>query len=505
MKLYQYISICCLAAVMLSACSDFLNDDLTGQLTTDSNLSSKEVAESTVNGTYVDLRGIVGYTDWGKVNNMALEYITGKSFSFAGSQSNFTDYQDLTYHSRDPFVEGLWTWLYRGVNKCNFALYKLPQLSMLTEAELNKYTGEVKALRAYYYFFLVRMWGDVPKVTDLYTSLNDVYVSRSPAKEIYDEIIIPDLLDAEKMSLPWKDETGRVSMGMVKALLADVYLTYAGYPIKAGDTYYTESAKRSKELIDQNVYSLFTSYDNLHLPAQNNKTEFIFQIQFAKDVAHNYMALICAPYNGGIAVSQAEYGSLTPTEEFLASFDPGDKRRQDDQFFFSSATGYPADWAGQTDKIVTFPRPLIYKFYDQVAIKSDNKSNLNYTLYRYADVLLMYAEAANRASGTRPAQADQCLKLVRDRAELSELTGLNQDDFEKAVWRERVFELCFETKMWFDVLRTRQIWNDTSKSFENVVGHTTVYGKTFQTKNLLYPIPERERDNNKNLTQNDGF
>src|SRR5690606_39846702 len=92
--------------------------------------------------------------------------------------------------------------------------------------------AEVRTLRAFYYFYLVRMFGDVPKVTENISDLGQIETPRSPVKEIYDEVIIPDLLAAENSSLPWKESTGRVSMGFIKALLADVYLTYAGYPVQ---------------------------------------------------------------------------------------------------------------------------------------------------------------------------------------------------------------------------------------------------------------------------------
>lgn len=77
--------------------------------------------------------------------------------------------------------------------------------------------------------------------------------------------------------------------------------------------------------------------------------------------------------------------------------------------------------------------------------------------------------------------------------------------FEKAVWAERYFELAFKNKMWFDMIRTRKVRNDLTKNWDNFVGHTNLFGKTFAEKNLLLPIPQREIDNNRNLVQNTGF
>ena len=94
---------------------------------------------------------------------------------------------------------------------------------------------------------------------------------------------------------------------------------------------------------------------------------------------------------------------------------------------------------------------------------------------------------------------------IRARAKLLPLGSMNADGFEKEVWTERYLELCYEGKMWFDMLRTRKVRNDITHKFDDFVGHTTTWGKTFTEKQLLFPIPQREIDNNTNLTQNPGF
>ncbi len=117
----------------------------------------------------------------------------------------------------------------------------------------------------------------------------------------------------------------------------------------------------------------------------------------------------------------------------------------------------------------------------------------------------MYAEASNRAEGGPNASAREYLNEIRNRAKLSPVTATSADEFEKAVWAERYFELCYEGKMWFDIVRTRKARNDLTKQWDDFVGHTTVYGKTFTANQLLFPIPQREKDNNNQLAQNPGF
>jgi hypothetical protein len=97
------------------------------------------------------------------------------------------------------------------------------------------------------------------------------------------------------------------------------------------------------------------------------------------------------------------------------------------------------------------------------------------------------------------------LNAIRRRAELPALEGLSPEAFEQAVWSERYYELAYESKIWFDMIRTRKVRNDLTKQFDNFVGHTNLYGKTFTQNQLLFPIPQREIDNNRNLVQNPGF
>jgi hypothetical protein len=495
-----------LAAVLLTGCQDFLKENPTGALTTDSNVSSREIARAFANSAYADI-GVFdqGSGGWGGNTASLVEFMTGKADG--NSQSEAFKFYNLEYDARAFYIDTWWSSLYAGIAKCNLALQKLKDINTLTASEKTNMLAEVRFMRALYYFRLVRMYGDVPKITTLITELGDVQTPRSPVKEIYDEIIIPDLLEAEKSTLPWRDAGGRASMGAVKSLLADVYLTYAGYPVRAGQAAYAESAKRSKEVMQSGVFTLFKEYTDMIVPANKNSQEFIFQVQYAKDIRNNPLTPVTLPTLRGIASYSDEYGGLTPRKEFVESYEKGDKRAQEKQFFYTFYKGHPSDYPvgdPRRDRL-DLGGYYIYKYFDKQAIDVDAKADINFTLYRLADVMLMYAEAANRANGGPDALAQQSLNAVRARAQLAPVTTTNVDEFEKAVWAERYFELCFENKMWFDMVRTRKVRNDLTKNWDDFVGHTTVYGKTFTEKNLLLPIPQREIDNNRALKQNTGF
>jgi hypothetical protein len=432
-----------------------------------------------------------------------MEFMTGKSNSDLG-QTNFTLFQNLSYNATSFYVDTWWQNLYRGVGACNQAIAQIPGITApgLTDEMKTNLLAEAHTLRALYYFFLVRMYGDVPNITEVPGSVAGLNLPRSPAKNIYDSIILPDLLLAEQSTLPWQDNTGLVSMGAVKSILADVYLTYAGAAINGGDAAYAESAKRSLEVITNGGYTLFPEYTDMIDPANKNKGEFIFQVQYAASVpSTNPLTALTIPNYSGISKYSDEYGSVYPTPEFIASFPAGDKRVKERQFFYSS---YPS--AKSPGTVVTFKGPYIYKWFDVDAVTNTVKSDLNYTLYRLADVMLMYAEASNRAEGGPNSKAIQYVNEIRERADLDPVGTMSQDAFEKEVWLQRYFELCFENKMWFDMLRTRKVHNDVTGNWDDFVGHTTVFNATFTEKQLLFPVPKQEIDVNPNLLPNNtGF
>ncbi len=477
----------------LISCEGFL-DENPATLTTQAELSSPQAARALVTSIYANVNVVVtGSGGWGGNTLSLLEFMTGKADGVA--QTEGFRFNQLTYDSQSFYIDTYWSQLYQGILRCNVALEQLPRYSALNQQELTDYLAEVRTMRAFYYFYLVRMYGDVPKISEPVKTLAEVNSPRSPVKEIYDDIIIPDLLSAESSNLAWRRPNGEVSKGFIKSLLADVYLTYAGNPVNAGQAAYVESAKRSKEVVDLkgSTFDLFNEYTDMIIPANKNSREFIFQVQFDKINRNNPLTPVCLPTFAGISAYSNEFGGLVPRFEFVNSFDPADKRVQEKQFFISEYKG--KQLGGK----------YIYKWFDKTAIDQDARAELNFTIYRLADVMLMYAEASNRAGGGPNALAIQSVNDIRERADLAPIISMSVDAFEEEVWNQRYFELCFEGKLWFDMLRTRKVRNDITKVYDNFVGHRNVFNSTFAERQLRFPIPLREIDVNAELTQNAGF
>jgi hypothetical protein len=244
--------------------------------------------------------------------------------------------------------------------------------------------------------------------------------------------------------------------------------------------------------------NLFGTYGDLHDLGKENTVEHIFMIQYAAGIANSNYQSYYLPNNTNITAS-GEVGTTVPSEKFLKSFEANDKRVNEKEFFFKRFGPNPGD---------TLARRYIYKLYDVVAngplgnaSAGTGNAGINYPLIRYADVLLMYAEAQNEAAGPSQPVLD-AVNAIRTRANLPALVGLSQADLRIAIWRERWHELCYEGQTWFDMMRTHKIYDETHNTFVDFVGGTLSTGVTLQEKHLLLPLPAGDYRNNPNLRPN---
>jgi hypothetical protein len=380
---------------------------------------------------------------------------------------------------------------------------------LLVEANENlkaKLLAEAKFLRAYNYYELVRMFGDVPLIDEIVDlDSEDFLPTRAAAADVYD-LIVKDLTEAEAtfdgLGLPYNDASGRVSRGAIKTMLASVYLTMAGYPLEKGASHYTLAANKAEEVIGSNAFSLFDSYNDLHNPSMKNSGENIFMVQYASGITSANWQPHIIPYNLNISSYSAQTGAIYANENFVLAHEAGDLRAEEKEFYYTEFTS-------KLDRTDTVPLGgnWLWKHFDVAANLGDPQSNLNWSIYRYAELLLIYAEASNE-SGTASALAYTGLNDIRDRANLAPLSGLSQNAFREAVWREKWFELSYENKTWYDMVRIRKGFNVTTRNFDDFVGYHPVYlpaDRTMTERELLFPIPTADIQNNTNLEQNDGY
>jgi hypothetical protein len=502
------------ASLLLTAagCKDYLVEDNRSSIPQAAYFTSASQAQAAINGLYDRLRIYNGDTGYGESIWVGLDLLAGHATTLGQSQFN-NQFINQTIDPANPYFSNVWNTAYNGIGSANLAITRIPAINM-DEAQKKSLLGQAYFMRAFLYYNLVRLYGDVPLLTTPIDGTSpDLYPSRSPQADVY-KLIISDLQAAEASGLPVVDRTGRISASAVKSLLASVYLTTAGYPLQIKANYKL-AADKAAEVIDAGNYPLFVTktvktaarptqsdsatYINLHNNASKNQGELILQAQYSFGIASNAISPLVIPYFVGISNYSDEFGALIPTNEFFNSYEAGDLRTKERQFYFSS---YPS--ISDPTKIVNFNAHALYKYFHVESARGNGSSDENWTILRMPEVMLIYAEASNEVSGPTPKAYEQ-INAIRSRAMIPALKDLSQAGFREAVWKERYHELAYEAKAYFDIQRTRQAYDVVNNKFVNVLGFKSEVGVPFQEKYLLWGIPAAEIGRNNKLTQNPGY
>jgi hypothetical protein len=492
----QAAALCTGLLLATTGCKDFLKENNRSTLTQGSYFTNATQAQSAIDGLYNRLRIMNADNGYGESNWIGLELMAMHATTL-GQSFNNNQLINQSIDPANPYFSSVWNLAYNGIGAANLSITRIPAISM-DETQKKALLGQAYFIRAFLYYHLVRLYGDVPLITDPIDATSpDLYPARSPQADVY-KLIVSDLQLAEQAGLSAVDRTGRISQGAVKSLLASVYLTTAGFPLQLKANY-QKAADKAAEVIDAGNYPLFTSYASLHNTADKNQGELILQAQYAFGIATNAISALVIPYFVGISRYNDEFGALIPTPGFYATHEPGDLRAQEQQFYFSK---YPS--IKDPNVTVDFKTQALYKYFHVESARGNGVGDENWTLLRMPEVMLIYAEASNEVSGPTPKAYTQ-INAIRSRAKLPDLSGLSQDAFRTAVWKERYHELAYENKAYFDIQRTRKAYNVTTNSFVDVVGFKGEVGPAFQEKYLLWALPSAEVNNNKKLTQNPGW
>ncbi|MFV7234796.1 RagB/SusD family nutrient uptake outer membrane protein [Flavobacterium sp. ZB4R12] len=464
-----YISMFVLSAYFVSGCSsDYLDVDQT------ESISTKDIALfNNDQGAATFVTAIYSkFLDW---NMTSFSWIGLSSIasddadkgSSPGDTGSDKDVMDaLTYNASSPSTSEIFAANYEGINRCNQALNIIPQLDQANPALRARLLGEAKFLRAFMYFTLVKTYGGVPIIDHLPNPSSDedriMQLTRKTSAEVY-AFIESDLADAIA-ALPNKSEyaaseKGRASKGAAYALLAKVNLYQ----------------KNWQKVVDNcnliTGYAIVSDYASMFRLAGENDAESIFEIQGtgstpAKGIS-GYSATQGARGAGGWG-----WGFNTPSVSLVNAYEAGDVRKNA-TIIFAGTTLYDGRIVPTT---VENPR-YNYKAYSS-AYTDAWETDVNIKYLRYAEVLLMKAEALNELNQT-PA-AIPLLNQIRVRAGLGNTTAVSQADVRTAIWKERRVEMAFEHDRFFDLVRTGQ-----------AVAAFAIDGKTFVAgKHELFPLPQ---------------
>lgn len=499
--------------LLASGCNKFLEEQDRSNLAPDNFYTISEHAEAGLASIYASTRFIGDGAGIFSSNWQLVEAPTGQSTTETAQNSDLNNLYGLIYDGNTGHVLNWWTGLYRVIAQANLVIERVPTIPVMNETRRAQVLGEAKFLRAWAYFYAVQLWGDVPLITSSQsTESPDFFPSRASQEEVYN-LIVEDLLAAEASGLPWTDPSGRVNLAAVKSQLAKVYLTMAGFPLQKGATHYKLAADKAYEVItyanaNPGQIALFPTYAQIHSEATENRLEHIFMLQYNVLVAGNPMDNMYPNFKPVTFNGPSGTGSTVPTLQFYNSYEPNDLRAKDREGYF-----YRTYFTNGSGDLFDLGAPYIFKHFNITAngtagTPGSRNNNLNVPMIRYAEVLLIYAEAQNEVGGPTQ-EAYDAFKKIRDRAQLvtPELGAYDQASFREAVWKERWHELAYEFITWFDMVRLRKGFNPATQQFENFVGHIHVaQGEVFQEKHLLFPIPRLEMQNNPNLRpQNPGY
>lgn len=498
MKIKKYFCLLSLIALLPACSKDFLEKSPEDSINTANFYKTEEDAITAVNGAYQPLQ-------WPKLYNMRMwtsDIYAGNSIVGGAGGSDGQETQDeanfVTATSNEGALD-LWRGPWPGILRCNIILEKVPGMS-ISESIKNRVLGEAYFLRAHYYFILVRFFGDVPLVLKPVYPGDDLRPKRIAKAEVYNQII-SDLCNAVTL-LPAREtysasDLGRASKGAAVGMLAKVHLTLGNW----------QHVVNLCDSVKALGYTLNTNYADNFNPQNKNTKESLFEVQYSGSTAYDYwsnenqcswLSNFTGP-RGSVMVAGGN-GWDQPTQEFVDSYETGDLRKDVTVLY----EGCP-DFDGKTySKSYSTTGYNLRKFLVPKSIASAaNNSPANFPVLRYADVLLMKAEALNELGQSTKAQLpssddNATLNKVRVRAGLADVAGLNQTDLRNKILHERRMELAFEGQRWFDLIRINN--GKYGIDFLHSIGKLNM-----SEKFLLLPIPQKEREANPNLTQNPGY
>ena len=508
----------------ITSCNDFLEETPKNQISINQYFNEPEDAAAFVNQLYfLGANTLYSRGDLSYRYMMMDGYNSGLIDTEHKERVGPLEAHNLTISAlnMNTILHGWWSDCYSAISQANSCLKYIPGIPGLSEEEANRYLAQARFFRAFNYFFLVQNWGDVPLITEPYESLDNIFVERTPSREVYDQIITDlewAVNDGGLPEPPFTINNYRVNKGLAATLLADVYLQSAGYPVQENGNY-AEAAKYARMVINSGQYQLI---ENGSIPEQSaynkirtsdSEREYIYSIEMHPDFRDNFIVHYTIPFAAAPPNMKIRdvFNAYRPLEEYINIYDPDlDLRIQDQQLFHTKI-----EWDGDVYDFNGELAPRIW--YNEQAVFQTGTNGKDINVYRYPFVLLIAAEAIAQTEGVT-AEAVSYLTDVRSRAYWqtdreqikSELEQLSKDSFIEEVWTEHLRELVLDFKIWSFIRRTRKYpvttpGNPGTVDFVNVIGHTNPWGATFQEHNLLYPLAETSLQRNKALEQNPGY
>lgn len=484
MKKIIFLSTLTIIILEISSCKKFLQEKPLTQLSTATYYKTLQDAEGAINAIYGPIRSDGVFSrQYMQLTDIPSDYAYGRGSTAPAGQYQLLDQTNISR------VATVWVGLYQAINYANIAIQVIPNITSIDTTTSEALVSEAKFLRAFCYFHLVINWGAVP----LYLSTTHTVTKRMPVQDVYNAITAD--LESGELNLPAVPATeGHPTKLAAKSLLSLVYLFMGQYD---------SAQNNSLQVIQSGQYSLVQvqqpdDFNNIFGPSANATPEEIFYLKYNHVTGQGWEF----PFNLLWTSSQfAPFGNYVvygkPNNPFITNWNNNDLRKQFDLF-----TSYINPATGDTQQLPSTVPLLCSKYRDPGATGSTGFGN-DYPFLRYADVLLIYAEANDMANQGPSPLAIESLNEVKRRGygypsnSPSPVDyasgGWTQQDFRDSVLQERAYEQYMEAKRWQDLKRTNTAAEVILK----------VKGITINPDFLLWPIPQQEINANPQLGPND--
>ena len=388
---------------------------------------------------------------------------------------------------------------YVGISRANTILDRIIDVQMDAERK-DQIIAEAKFLRAFFYFELVRYYGGVPLYVHEVSNAEEASLQRATVDEVYAQIIM-DATEAAATLPPKARELGRASKAAAHMLLGYVYLTQKNYP----------AAEEVLRAVTGYGYSLLADYRSIFDPTNKTNNELIFEVQYQdgpngipSDFIYRFLPMTDdASIVTGFSIKNITSGLNVPTRDLLEQYEAGDTRLEASvaiaegtgetgSSFIIESIKSPVDYVAPTGKE---GKPFIRKYSWPHGIVG--QTNSNWPIYRYADALLLLAEALNEQGGDKSAEVLTYLNQVRNRAFAGggTIETTDQTALRDVIAHERRVELAFENKRWLDLVRTGQamdVMNAHGEEIKAADPNVSPSAYNVAAWRLVFPIPRRE-------------
>lgn len=486
-------------ALILGGCSDFLDVSPSDRLTEADFWKTRQHAEAALIGTYNTLTNANLYGD---IASLAMEAATPNAFTYNNTGGGGLIAQGIHDAANNAIINNKWGACYTGIGRANTLLDNIAGIAT-DETTKKRYAAEAKVLRALFYHNLWVFYGGVPLILETPNLEKQGMMPRNSADEVYAQII-KDCEEAAADLPQLGTNKGHISKGAALALKARTMLY-------KGD--FQGAATAAGQIIDGKSYTLFADYRELFQLDKEGNSEVIFDVQFKNPEFTHVMD-----------INLTDFNTIAPLPDLLNDYYMTDGLPAAQSKLFDAKKPYEnrdprmnqtnilpgSTFRAKTVLANTFgftgigqKKYTVYK--DNEVGTTLTVSEINYIVFRYADILLMFAEAQNEVTGPNQAVYD-ALNLIRKRAGMPDFpTGLSKDQMRTEIRHERRIELAGEGLYYHDIRRWRTAEKVMNADIVNFAGGKLGVRKFNKDRDYLWPVPTVVLQNNAALTQNPGY